>query len=147
MKLLPKEEKILMSNEDKLILTDHRIYMIDSILGQSFLISMFLENISSLEVKYRSRVLYLLLSLIGIIAGLIVWIMQEGIELALGLIAFGILFLILWWFSRTHIIVISSDGGSPMIFKLEGMKNELINDFIYEVSLAKQNRIKYLYKI
>jgi len=147
MKLLPTEEKILVSNEDKLILTDHRIYMKDSILGQSFQITIFLEDISSLEVKYRSRILYLIFFILGIISGITVGIMQEGIELTAGLIGLGILSLILWWYSRTHLIVISSDGGSPMIFRLKGMKDQTINEFIYEVSLAKQKRIRNLNKI
>ena len=69
MKLLPNEEKLITSNEDKIVLTNHRIQMTDSFWGQSFTISIFLEDISSIEIKYKSNILLLILGAICVLGG------------------------------------------------------------------------------
>lgn len=61
MKLLPNENKLLTLNEDKIILTNLRIQMTDSVWGQSFSISIFLEDISSIESKYKSNIVQLII--------------------------------------------------------------------------------------
>lgn len=45
MKLRPNEEKLITLKADKIILTNYRIQMTDSALGQSFTISIFLRTL------------------------------------------------------------------------------------------------------
>ncbi len=59
MKLLPNEEKLITSNEDRIILTNFRITKRDEIWGKSYRISIFLEDISSIEVHFKSNCIFL----------------------------------------------------------------------------------------
>lgn len=140
MKILSNETKIVTSNADKVIVTNYRIYLTDQKLGQSYTSSIFLEDISSIEIKYSSNIVLLALGVIGILIGFLVD------EMILGFVA-GVLFTILWWISRKHVIAVSPNGGSPMNILVQGMGEEKIADFVYKVSLAKQNRLNELYKI
>lgn len=47
--------------------------------------------------------------------------------------------------SRRHIISISSDGGAALNFEVTGMSTEAIDDFIYNVSLAKAAKVKRVF--
>lgn len=46
--------------------------------------------------------------------------------------------------SRTHIVSISSNGGKPLNFKVNGMKEDIIEDFIYKVQEAKIQRLNLI---
>lgn len=145
MKLLPNEEKLIVSNQDKIILTDHRIQMTDRIMGQSYTISIFLEDISSIEIKYKSDTL-LLVS--GVICVLFALFLGGEVGGSVGLLGFvlGIILVALWWFNRKHIVSISSKGGSALNFTVQGMGDEKIHDFIHNVSIAKQKRVNHLHQ-
>lgn len=146
MKLLPNEEKLITSNKDKIILTNHRIQMTDSVWGQSFTISIFLEDISSLEIKYKSYILFIILGVICLYGG-VYMAGQEESEAMIGGLVLGGIFFALWWFPRKHIISISSDGGASLNFMVQGMGDDKIADFIHNVSLAKQTRVNQLHKL
>ena len=62
MTLLPNEAKIITSDDEKIILTNHRIQMTDSVWGQSFFICIFLEDISSITIKYKSNIIFIILT-------------------------------------------------------------------------------------
>lgn len=146
MKLLPNEETLITSNEDKIVLTNNRIQMNDSVWGQSYKISIFLEDISSIEIKYKSNVLFLFLGVICILGGLYMG-GQSGSEEMIGGLVLGAVLIAIWWFSRKNIISISSNGGSSLNFLIQGMDEDTINDFIHNVSLAKQKRVNQLAKL
>jgi hypothetical protein len=145
MKLLPNEEMLITSNENKIILTNHRIQMTNSVWGQSFTVSIFLEKISSIEIKYKSNILLIILGAICVLGGF--YIAGRGGEGMIGGLIFGGFFLAIWWFTRQHIISISSDGGASLNFVMKGMGDEEINDFVHNVSLAKQTRVNQLAKL
>jgi hypothetical protein len=147
MKLLPNEEKLVSSNDDKIVLTNHRIQMTDSVWGQSYTISISLENISSIEIKYKSNIILLVLGALSVLAGLYAASENRDSDSMLGGIALGLGFFALWWFTRKHIVSISSNGGSSLDFMVQGMGEERIADFIYKVSLAKQARTNQLAKL
>jgi len=147
MKLLPNEEKVLTSNEDKIILTNYRIQMTDSEWGQSFNISIFLEDISSIEVKYKSYIFLLILAVICVLGGFYLASQHGGSSSLIGGLVLGGIFFAIWWFTRKHVISISSDGGSSLSFLVTGMNDEIISDFIYKLSLAKYIRVNQLQKI
>jgi hypothetical protein len=146
MKLLPNEQRLISSNENKVILTDHRIEMTDSVWGQSFTISMFLENISSIEVKYKHKLLVLILACLFVVSGLYLAQFRSQGPMA-GAFFLGALCFVWWWFTRRHVISISPDGGSSLNFEVQGMSSASIDEFICSVATAKQNRIAQLYKL
>jgi hypothetical protein len=147
MKLLPNEEKLITSNADKIILTNHRIQMTDSVWGQSFTVSIFLEDISSIEIKYKSNILLIILGVICVLGGFYMAGQSRGSEGMIGGLVLGAIFFAIWWFTRKHIISIASDGGASLNFMVQGMGDEKINDFIHNVSLAKQTRVNQLAKL
>lgn len=147
MKLLPAEELLLSSNENKIMLTDHRLCMKDGNSESSYSISMFLEDISSMEVKYRSRPFLWIMALLCGIGGVYLLSERSSGDFGYAVLAFAVAFLIAWWLSRKHVVAISSNGGAPLIFEIQGNSSEKINDFIYRVALAKQVRVNRLARI
>jgi hypothetical protein len=147
MKLLPNENKLITSNLNKVVLTNYRIQMTDTLWGQSYNVSMFLEDISSMEIKFKNNLILLALSVAAMISGLM---MPGGYRESSPMLPFvvvaGILFII-WWFTRKHVISISSNGGATLAFEIKGMSKGSIDSFVSDVSLAKLNRINELHKI
>ena len=150
MKLLPNEVELISLNQNKLVLTNFRIEMSNNQMGQQYSISIFLENISSIEIKYKSNILLMVLviiySVIGGFSAIGGSFVNGGnvIQMGVLLIIFGILLLIIWWLSRTHIIAVASNGGSSINLSIKNMTNEVIDNFIYETSFAKLNILNKL---
>jgi hypothetical protein len=142
MKKLENEKVILTSNNDKIILTDHRIHMKVKDWGIDYSIGIFLEDISSIEVKYKSSLILLLAGIISIVGSVFYGLSenQRGI-LVLGLIL-GLILLAFWWFSRQHIVSISSNGGAKLNFSIQGFEAEKVEDFVWKVSQAKVGRVR-----
>lgn len=146
MKLLPNESTLVTSNQDKVILTDHRIHMNDKEWGRSYSISIFLENISSIETKYNSLVIFLILGVLAALAGIFLTI--EGLNENGMFLSFivSIALFIFWWLSRRHVISVSSNGGSKLNFEVTKMSDEKIMAFVHNISEAQQKRIQLLQK-
>lgn len=102
MKLLKNEEKLLSSNADKIVLTNQRIMMAEKVWGKSIKISICLEDISSVEIHYRSYIVFLILGIILALAELIMIIGDFG-NFRFGGILLGIIFIAIWWFTRKHL--------------------------------------------
>ncbi|MEI6142597.1 MAG: hypothetical protein WCP85_25195 [Mariniphaga sp.] len=139
MTLLPNEAKIITSDDEKIILTNHRIQMTDSVWGQSFFISIFLEDISSITIKYKSNIIFIILTAFCALG-------SAYYQAPMGLVP-TLIFFAVFWFTRKHVISISSNGAASLIFQVEGMDDKKISDFVYEVSLAKQTRVNQLHKL
>jgi hypothetical protein len=147
MRLLPNEEELYIVNDSKFVLSNYRVEMRKKDWGESFMISIFLEDISSFQVKYTSIIAFLILGIICVLAGIYrgMYLDKSG-EMIGGLIV-GVIFFIVWAISRKHIISIYPDGGSPIILDISGMSEDKISDLIHKVSLAKLTRVNQLYKI
>lgn len=146
MKLLQNEEKLQSSNADKIVLTNQRILMQEEVWGKSYKISIFLEDISSIETHFKSNTLFLIIGIILAVAGLL--LNSTGIEdtSAIGLIIGGI-FIALWWFSRKHLVTIASNGGSSLNVFVQQMSEEKIEELVTIVQEAKLKRVNELFKI
>lgn len=146
MKLLPNEEKLITSNEDRIILTNFRITKRDEIWGKSYRISIFLEDISSIEVHFKSNIILLSIGILLILAGGVIGDLG-GAESSAGPLLLGGIFIAIWWFSRKHIVTVSSDGGSSLNILVKGMSDAKIEDFITSIQEVKLKRINELYKL
>lgn len=146
MKLLQNEEKLQSSNADKIVLTNQRILMQEEVWGKSYKISIFLEDISSIETHFKSNTLFLIIGIILAVAGLL--LNSTGIKdtSAIGLIIGGI-FIALWWFSRKHLVTIASNGGSSLNVFVQQMSEEKIEELVTIVQEAKLKRVNELFKI
>jgi hypothetical protein len=146
MKLLPGENKLITSDNDRMILTNYRITKRDEIWGKSYKISIFLEDISSIEVHFKSHIVLLIIGVLMLLAGLGMSI-EAGPIVSVGSIVVGGIFIAIWWFSRKHIVSISSDGGSTLNILAKGMSDSKIDDFITSVQEAKLKRMSQLCKL
>lgn len=142
MKLLPNEEQLLILNDKKIILTNYRIQKTDSGWGQSFSINIFLEDISSIEIKYKNDILFLILGPLIALGGF-----YFGGIAAIGGLFLGAIFIAIWWATRKSVILISSNGGSPISFTTQGMGKDKTKDFVHAILIAKHTRVNQLYKV
>lgn len=128
---------------DSLMLTDHRIQInrYDGYIG------IFLENIASVETKYKHYPVLLVLAVVAFIgSGTLLPRSAEGAQMAIGLGLPAIL-VAAWWFSRTHIVSICSQGGATLDFVVERVGKSQINEFIYKLWHAKQARTNQLHHV
>ncbi len=129
------EELITISKGGLVTLTTHRIRLERSYSGQSYIISMLLRKISSIEVDSKSIPL---LWIMGAITGLvsIYGIVQEEMELFIPLIVLALLFFIGYYKSRKHLISIRSDGANKLQFRTQDLSYKEVVDFINQVESA-----------
>jgi len=147
MKLLKNEEILSSTNADNVILTNYRVYQSAKEWGKSFRLSIFLEDISSIETRYHSDIYLIIIGAIIALLGFTQYGNDHGgVNLIplIGLVIGGI-FLAIWWASRKNIIKISSNGGSSLSFQVENMSDEAIEDFTLKVLNAKLKRKEQIY--
>jgi hypothetical protein len=142
MTFLSNEEPIVTSNGSKIVLTNYRILMNDKSWGSAYMISIFLEDVSSIQTKYSSYIVLIILALLSFGFGGV--LIAEELEQAAGLgaIAFGVMFILLYFFTRRHM----SNGGVATNFSISGMKNEAVEKFINDVSEAKLKRVQSIHQ-
>jgi len=132
-------EKIIVESDDKTItLTSHRIRYSEAVFGKARLISIHLEKVSSVEMRYKSHLLFLFLGFFLIIAGIALGVLSQRPEPLVPGIGLGLLFIIVYWVTRKHVVTISSDGGEKINFQTKGMKSEAHIEFINKIETAKQ---------
>ena len=150
MTLHPNEHEIVSSNKSKIILTNQRIQMNEKEWGRSHSITIFLENISSMQKLYKTNIFWIILAGLCLLFSVFSFLTRGDLyyDSSPFTISFvlGLIFLALWWSSRRHIISIHSDGGKPLEFSVKRMPDYFIEDFIDKVQLAKAQRIDELFK-
>jgi hypothetical protein len=146
MQLLPDENILVTSNQDKVILTNQRIHLSDKDWGRSSQITIFLENISSIENVYKSNPIFLVIAALGAVIGLLTFgRLVEG-NVSIGAFVVTIAFLLLWVNSRQHAVIISSNGGGKLIFLVGGMNAGQVQDFVDKVQAAQAKRVGQLFR-
>lgn len=114
-----ENEKLISESDNKQIrLTTHRLRYHDAPSRNSNVISIMLDKISSIELKYESNIWLLIIGIITIP------------------VIIGIILLIIYFVSKKHTVIITPDGGKPIIFEIKGMKRDYLEDFINKVEGA-----------
>jgi len=147
MKLLPNEEQLFISKNKKMILTNHRVQLVEREWGQSSSITIFLEDISSIETKFKSDIWLLILAPLLVLGGFYVggFVVDDIATVAGGIL--GLLSIATWWSTRKRLISISSDGGAQLNFAPHGMDTDKINELVQAVLIAKKARVDQLHKV
>ena len=151
MTLLANEHEVLTSNENKIVLTNKRIQMTEKEWGRSCKITIFLENISSMQILYKSNILWLILAILSLLFFGFALLRNDRFEyydktpMQISFVV-GLVFIALYSFSRRHIISIHSNGGKPLEFTINRMSDSQIEHFFDKVQVAKDERIQELYK-
>lgn len=139
MELFASEEFLVRSNNDRLVLTTHRLHLSSKEWGQAYSNTLFLEDISSVEIRYSSFVLGLMIGGFLILGGLM-WAQQGSVPPFNAATIAGGVFVLFYFLSRRHLVSITPNGGKPINFEIGSMSNEEVNDFIHKVQLAKERR-------
>jgi len=134
---LLNDEKKLFTSGDQLMLTNYRIVKTDEVMGENYRIDIFLENISSIESLYKSYLILLVLAVILLIGG-------SYFGSTIGGFVLGIVFALLWWFTRKRLIIVKPNGGKPLKIFIKHMSKEEVNDIIFNIEEAKLNRVNRL---
>jgi hypothetical protein len=139
MKLLENEVKLDFLTES-VLLTNHRII---KEYRNSYKISIFLEKISSIEMYYRENPFYMLSGLLFFFFFLVllpreqtygIW-MENWMGVLLMIV--GVIFMIAFFFTKRHVIIVSPDGGEDIRVSIKWATNERIEEFITNVQEAK----------
>jgi SNF family Na+-dependent transporter len=138
-KLMNNEHVIIKTQYDVITLTNLRLRYMENQYEKAKIVSILLEKISSIEVHYKSKITFLFVAVLIVIAGLGAGIGEE-FELLLAGLVIGAILLILYFISRRHFITISSEGGANIHFHTKGMKREKVIEFIDELENAIRNR-------
>ena len=136
MTLLENEVK-LVEFAKSIILTNYRVLMEE---GKLYKISIFLEKISSIETRYKSKHYLILLGIIALIVGIIMKISAEYEDFSLLFFIIGIICIISFFFTRKHVLSISSDGGAKLEAEIKKAPHEIIEKFITSIQEAKQKK-------
>lgn len=146
MQLLANEEVIVSSNQERIVLTNQRIHQADKEWGRSYLITVFLEDISSIEMLYKSNPVFLVLAAVSFAFGVLVTPPSDRGEATyrFGGVMVAIVFLILWLYSKRQVVMIASNGGSRVNFRVDAMKKLEVEWFINKVISAKSERANCL---
>jgi hypothetical protein len=136
--LLNNEEIISQSKDFSVTLTNYRIRHEYGAYSNTYVISIFLEKISSIEIRYKSSPLLLVIGVFFSLAS--VYIMRDSSS-QLPLIGFVIsgLLILTFFLSRRHTITIASDGGTKINFNTKGMHRDAILHFINKIESAKND--------
>lgn len=141
--LLDNEEILTQSTDKTVTLTNYRIRYKESELKKARIASIMLEKISAIEIDYKSKPFFLLLSILCFIGvAFLLSFPYPNTILAFVIIIIGFLLLIYYLSTRKYVISIVSDSGVAILMKIRGMKIEEITNLINYIEQAKNNRYK-----
>jgi hypothetical protein len=131
--LIENEEVITTSNNNSVTLTNKRIIKRS---GKDYLISMNLQNISTIEVRYKSFPLILALGVLIAGGSIGAGVASREDTAFLPAILGGIL-IVVYFITRYHAVTISPNGGTKIGFQTQGMEQETVLEFINKIEQAK----------
>ena len=134
--LLPNEKLITQSDNKVITLTSHRIRYTNSIMGKSHLISIVLSDISTIEVKYTSKISLLYISIFSLVSSIVGLITNQS-DIFFPLIILSIITGLIYLRSRIHVISISAKNGHKILFHTKGLSKVEIDSLINKVEGMK----------
>lgn len=144
MHLHQDEQKLFHTHRDKIILTNERICMNDKSYGRAYSITIFLEDISSVETRYKSSPGWLFVAVLCLCYGLFGLVYAGSITALTITMLTGLLCLAFWWFSRTHRVSIQAHSGKALEFLAGTFSEEQLTRFIDTLLQAKARRSREL---
>ena len=131
------ETIISRTDRDEVILTSHRIRYQPS---KTNLVSFMLDTVTSIEFKYYSWPVFLAVSVMFLI-GAGVALNQGDQDIVLYLIIGAIIFGLLYFTSRRHVVKIASPSG-VFQFVVKGMGTDKVLDFVNKIEKTRRELLK-----
>lgn len=152
--LFSDERKITASGGDQLVLTNYRVNYSFNNWGSSSYESIFLEDISLVKTQYKSRMLYLYLAGLAVLAGLFkkynnpqsMYDSGSNDDMVVFSFAIALILTILWFISRSRTIELYSHSGQSIELLVPQWNREEAMSFLETVQLTKAQRVFELYK-
>jgi hypothetical protein len=148
--LMSAESILTQSDNGHITLTTHRLRYNNEAFSKAKIISIMLENISSIEVNYKSWFLMLVLGVFIGIAGVgmsIVGANEEAYDLqkgGLALFVIAAICIVIYLFSKRHVITVASKGGARISFFTKRIGRGSVIEFIDKIEKAQNERFKQL---
>jgi hypothetical protein len=131
--LLEGENYITKSDNEEIVLTNMRLRRSTGSSSDKYLMSILLEKISHIEVRYTSHPVLILLALLMVVGGLV---LQPQLKLLALIMGGAAVLSILYLITRKHQVQITTEGGGKLSFATNGMKEDAIIQFINKVENA-----------
>jgi len=130
-----ENETIIAESDDKqILLTNKRIRQL---IDGERLISIMLNKVSAIS-SYRFHMPMLLVAaIILLVIGTMSIVTERDQEMGVMSLVIGVGLLLFYWFTRKHVVTVTSDSGSKLMFRTRGMKQEAIFKFINQIEEAK----------
>jgi hypothetical protein len=132
---LPNETRLLSSDDDRLLLTTHRVRFEAKSAAFRRVTSILLEEVSVCEIASRSKPWLLALALLLVLMSLLAQPTPYNDARPLGF-AFAVICALAYLATRGQVISVRSSGGAINV-PTRGMGLEKAKDFIDQVELAK----------
>jgi hypothetical protein len=147
MNLLAHEEEILVSDENKVVLTTHRIQQTAKDWGTYNSTVFFLEDISSIELRAQNIPALLILGGLAFLLGFYMAI-QAGSrsQEAIIFIIAGLVLIVIWLITKQRLIKITANSGRTMGIDARRLSQQKSEEFLDKLQQAKSNRIDWLFK-
>ena len=149
MTLLPNEQQIATPNDQVIVLTNQRIQKVVKEWSSSLSVTIFLEDISSIETRYENNIGLLVLAILSALASVYFFAnsQQQTEGAGMGTLVLGIVLLVAWLASRQYIIKISSKGGSAMTLNVTSLKKATADELADQIAYTKGNRVSQIHKL
>lgn len=134
------EQSLFTSDNGVLTLTNYRVKQNAKGNGMSRFVSISLESVSSCGLVTRSRPILLILAAI---AGIAVFALPEQ-SARLGLLPVALGFCVAYFFTRSGVITVCSNGGEEIVIPVKGMSRESVLVFLEAITEAK---LKFIGKV
>jgi len=141
MNLLKDESVITSSDNNRLILTTHRIRYDSGDNNDGTITSMMLQHVSSVQLISRSYPVLILIGILLIAGGFAVGNGNNNASGEGALIVIGFIVGIAYFFTKQHTCIITSDGSSKIVFSTTNMKRASLLEFMDKIEEAQLKRM------
>lgn len=146
MNLLLDEKHITTPVNQVLTLTNYRIQKHSKDWSSSSSITIFLEDISSIEAKYENNIILLILAILFTLGFVYCFFggnaaLEQPSYIAAGL---AIICIIAWIASRQYVIKIAPNGGSALHLNVSRLKKSTADELVETIEQAKGIRVRQL---
>lgn len=137
--LLPNESEHFCNNVRTFIITNYRVYRQHKGFFNDYSMTIFHKDIASIEKKYSSSVILILLAIIFFCGFLYLLTTPYNKENSFLPLFLSLIFGVVWYLTRKHKLIITSHGGTKLKYIVSGNDAEIIKS-VEIISTMKQTQ-------
>lgn len=118
-------------------LTNNAVIQSNACVGRKHFMQIFLKNISSVQLQYKSFPIWIVLAVISLIAALLTYNNHDG---AFGIsLILMIIFLVLFFVTCKYILIITARGGEKMVEIIDNCPN--VQEFVDKLIATQEKTL------